>query len=283
MRSFWDDEALFPQGQPGAFWWEAPSGRRLLLWDSQGSGGDINPLLPDLAVRLQSLCDGGYPYEVIRWPVGGGARDNAPYIEGYAHTAKAWNERWTYPRLVCSTNARFWADVIPQLPVDLPVFRGELPGQDYPSGSTSTAEATAQNRGTHSRLLVSERLAAIAAATTVYEYQAGEIAEAYEDVQWYDEHTWGHHFPWGPTMQTSRAEKTVHAYRAAALAHDVTQKALAAIADAVRLPHEGFFLVVCNPLPYPRTEPVSTPMREIDNCGSTMVSVPAGDDPLQGS
>ena len=32
MQSFWDDATLFPQGQPGAFWWEAPSGGRVLLW-----------------------------------------------------------------------------------------------------------------------------------------------------------------------------------------------------------------------------------------------------------
>lgn len=283
MRSFWDDEALFPQGQPGCFWWEAPSGKRLLLWDSHKAGGDVSPALPDLAGRLQSLQEGPYPYEVVRWPVGGGARDNAPYIEGFARKVREFNDLWTYPRLVCSTNALFLSDLKPHLPADLPVFRGELPGQDYPTGSTSTAGATAQNRGNHSRLLVSERLATISAAATGYRYQAEDLAAAYEDVQWYDEHTWGHHFPWGPTMQASRAEKLVHAHRAAALTYDVAAKSLAAIADAVRLPHEGFFLLVHNPLPHARTETVRTPMREIDNCGSVMVPTPDGDEPGAGS
>ena len=35
------------------------------------------------------------------------------------------------------------------VPDDLPVFRGELPGQDYPPGASSTAAATAVNRNNH--------------------------------------------------------------------------------------------------------------------------------------
>lgn len=273
LPSFWDDAALFPNGQPGAFWWEAPSGKRLLLWDNYGAGGDCRPALLDLGDRLQALAEKGYPYEAIRWPVTGGARDNAPYIDGFCATARDWNARWTYPRLIVSTNARFHAEIAGELPEDLPVFRGELPGPDYPVGAASTAEGTAENRRNHARLLTAERLATFAAATTDYSYQEGGLFDAYEDVLWYDEHTWGHHFPAGPSSRTSELEKGVHAHRAAALAYDVRCKALARIADHVRLPEDGLHLVVFNPLPTPRTAPVSTPMREIDNCGSTMAEV----------
>ncbi len=284
MRSFWDDETLFSAyGQPGAFWWEAPSGKRLLLLDNAGAWGDMNGSLPGLADKLTELVVKGYPYDTVRWPVIGGARDNSPYIEGYAHSIKAWNEKWAWPRLICSTNARFYADFAPELPGDLPVFRGELPGQDYPTGSTSTAADTAVSRNTHVSLMTAERLAATAASATGYPYQAEQLFAAYEDILWYDEHTWGHHFPCGPTMRASRLEKTVHAHRAQALAHDVTSKALAAIADRVPLGGEGFHLVVYNPLPETRTGVISAPLREIDNCGSVMVESPAGDDPAAGT
>jgi hypothetical protein len=169
MRSFWDDETLFSAyGQPGAFWWEAPSGKRLLLLDNAGAWGDMNGSLPGLADKLTELVVKGYPYDTVRWPVIGGARDNSPYIEGYAHSIKAWNEKWAWPRLICSTNARFYADFAPELPGDLPVFRGELPGQDYPTGSTSTAADTAVSRNTHVSLMTAERLAATAASATGY-------------------------------------------------------------------------------------------------------------------
>lgn len=273
LPSFWDDARLFPQGQPGAFWWEAPSGKRVLLYDNFGVGGDVRPALPGLAERLAELAERGYPFSAIRWPVAGGARDNAPYVEGYAHTAREWNERWTYPRLICSTNARFYADFAREIPDDLPVFRGELPGQDYPIGATSTAAGTAVSRATHAGLQAAETLAAVATAATGATYPAERLFAAYEDVLWYDEHTWGHHFPCGPTAAAAELEKSVHAHRAAALTHDVLNQAMARLADRVCLEGDGFHLVVFNPLPYARTGPVSTPMREFDNCGSTLVPV----------
>lgn len=290
LENAWDAEALVPArveggiaGPPGAFWWETPAGDRVLVWDNTGAGGDVNPKLPGLADRLLELEERGYPYEVIRWPVGGGARDNAPYIDGYPYTVKWWNGRCSYPRLVCSTNAGFFGDFARVMPTDLPSFRGDLPGPDYPAGSTSTAAATAVNRRNHQALPAAERLACMAAATVDHPYPKRVLFDAYEDALWYDEHTWGHHFPAGPTMRASLAEKTVHAYRAEALAHDVASKSMARIADRVRVDGPGFHLVVFNPLAHDRSDLVSHPLREIDNCGSTMVEEPAGDDPDAGS
>ncbi|MBU0610149.1 MAG: hypothetical protein KKI08_19855, partial [Armatimonadetes bacterium] len=217
LQGFWDESALFPQGRPGGFWWQAPSGGRVLLWDNCGTGGDVRTDLPGLADRLQALLAGGYPYTTVYWPVRGGARDNSPYLSGFCDTVRDWNDRWVFPRLAISTNARFFADLSPQLPDELPVFGGELPGQDYPVGSMSTAAATAVNRGAHVQLLVAERLAMLAAGTTDHTYPAEALDRAYEDALWFDEHTWGHHFPAGPAAEASSLEKQTHAYRAAAL------------------------------------------------------------------
>lgn len=283
MQSFWDDATLFPQGRPGGFWWEAPSGRRILLWESTfGAGGNVHPSLPGLAERLQELADTGYPYATVFWPVRGGARDNSPYIVDYCDTVRKWNERWAYPRLVVSTNHRFYQELRDELLPDLPVFRGELPGQDYPVGAASTAAATGVNRLNHARLLVAERLSTLAAATTDLPPATEVLDEAYEDVLWYDEHTWGHHFPAGPAAEASEFEKQVHAYRAAAVTHDVISRYLARVADHIKLPAESFCLVVHNPLPHPRTAVVSTPLRELENCGSTMHRRVDPDDPGSG-
>jgi hypothetical protein len=270
MQGFWDESVLLPRGRPGGFWWEAPSGGRVLLWDAHGTGGDVRPDLPGLADRLQGLVDAGYPYWSVYWPVRGGARDNSPYVAGFCDTVRDWNARWAFPQLLVSTNAGFHADLEPELPDDLPVFRGELPGQDYPVGSMSTAAATAVNRNNHVQLLVAEALATLAAQTTDHRVATEALDEAYEDTLWFNEHTWGHHFPAGPAADASSLEKQTHAFRAAALAQDVTVQALARIADHVDLPGDGLFLVVWNPLPHVRTAPVSTPLREVENCGSTM-------------
>lgn len=280
LNSFWDEKAIFPNGGPGAFWWEAPSGKKLLFWcNNQGCGGDCHAGLPGLSEKLKQLEEQDYPYRVIRWPVSGGSRDNSPYITGYAHTIKDWNEKWAYPHLICSTNAKFYEDFIKEVPEDLPVFKGELPGQDYPIGAVSTAAPTAENRNNHSTMITAEKLASMAETMTDYTYQKEDISQAYEDMLWYDEHAWGHHFPCGPAMKASQYEKAIHSYRASALAHDITSKAMAKIADNIKLEEEGFYLVVFNSTSFTRTEPVRALLREMDNCGSTMYVVPPEEDP----
>ncbi len=282
LPSFWDEEAVFGRkGVPGAFWWESPSGQRLLFWcGNRGCGGDCRGTLPGLPKRLLELESQGYPHEVLRWPVSGGARDNSPYIGDYADTIRDWNRTWAWPRLVCSTNARFLADFVGQCDLAaLPVRRGDVPGQDYPVGATSTAAATAANRRTHADLPAAEALAAAAALRLDHPYPAETIADAWRDVLLHDEHTWGHHLPCGPTCTASELEKAIRAWRGLTWAHDVARKAMARLADAIRFETADIHLVVFNSLPHERTGMVSTPLREIDNAGSDMVRVPPDHDP----
>lgn len=282
MNPSWDEKTFVPYAGFGLFWWEAPSGKRVLFWASYGAGGDFHPKMKSLSDKLQEVSDSGYPYATFRWRVTGGARDNPPYISDYAKTIKGWNEKWAYPRLICSTNAKFYADIIKEAPKTLPVYRGEMHGEDYPVGATSTAAATAVNRNNHVNLITAEKLALAAAVLTDYQYQQKTLTQAYEDTLYHDEHSWGHHFPCGPAAKASEMEKAVHAYRSAALAHDVNSKALARIADAIRLKEPGFHLVVFNPTTHCRTEVVRAPLREFDNCGSTMKKVLPENDPQGG-
>ncbi|MHB1357751.1 MAG: glycoside hydrolase family 38 N-terminal domain-containing protein [Anaerolineae bacterium] len=278
MQSFWDQELIFGRQGPGAFWWESPAGKRVLLWcNNQGCGGPSHGSLPGIEEGLERYEEQGYPWPVMRWPVGGGARDNSPYIEAYAHKIKVWNETWAYPHLVCSTNARFYVDLARQDLSLLPVWRGELPGQDYPSGATSTAAATAANRNAHAALPAAEILASGATLNTDHPYPQDILSEGYEENLWHDEHAWGYHFPAGPAMCASQHEKELHAYRAEALAHSAANKAMARIADNLKL-EEGYHLVVFNPTSWASTAPVHTPLRELDNSGSTMYAVPPDKD-----
>lgn len=280
-QSFWDEKAIFPHGGPGIFWWEAPSGKRVLLWcNNSGCGGGAYLSLPDLGEMLQGLSDKeDYPYSVMRYPVGGGSRDNSPYSAGYAHKIKKWNENWDYPHLVCSTNAKFYEDLSEQIPSDLPVFRGELAGQDYPVGSTSTAKTTAMNRNTHSNLITAEKFNAASDLVSDFIYQKDLIFKSYEEVLFHDEHAWGYHFPCGPASEASDCEKALCAYHAAAYSHEIINKAIARIADNIKLESEDFHLVVFNSTSLPKTDRVRAPMRELDNLGNEMYMVKPQDDP----
>lgn len=281
LQSFWDQASIFRHPGPGAFWWEAISGERLLFYcNNSGCGGDSRPELPGLASQLQQWEEANTPYSVVRWPVIGAERDNSPYHPGYSQTVRAWNEQWAYPHLVCSTNAAFYREFRSQLPLDLPTWRGELPGQDYPSGATSTAHPTARNRGNHTLAPSAEKLAAFTHLTGALEYPSALLRQAYTEILWHDEHTWGYHFPAGPAAEAAEAEKALHAYHAAAYTHEVIQKSLAALADAACFEQPGNYLLVFNPTGQERSDLLRAPLRAFDNAGSTIL--PAEDGHLHG-
>lgn len=285
----WNEEVVFGRKGPGAFSWESPTGKRILFWrDNSGCCGDSRADLPGLETGLSSLASEGYPYATYAIAVSGGARDNSPYIVDYARTVRDWNSRWAFPRLICSTNALFHDDIAAEVEGRIPVHKGELPGQDYPLGSTSTAAPSAANRRTHAMLLSAEKLASLWEPPSPpggyedpkrLEYRTTLPACAWEEVIWHDEHAWGYHFPCGPAMDASQAEKAAHAYRGNAYAHEILRKSMGVIADAIPLPRDGYYLAVFNTLSWTRTDRVVAALREIDNAGNTMIAVPPSKDP----
>jgi hypothetical protein len=45
LQSFWDEETIFGYKGPGAFWREAPTGKRLLFWcNNSGCEGEYIPV-----------------------------------------------------------------------------------------------------------------------------------------------------------------------------------------------------------------------------------------------
>ncbi|MCK4982729.1 MAG: hypothetical protein KAS17_07375, partial [Victivallaceae bacterium] len=268
-QSFWDEQVIFrsdENGIPGAFWWEAVTGKKILFWcNNKGCGGSPDPSFPGLIETLNKIENSNYPGAVLRWPVQGGARDNSPYVIAFAEAIKTWNENWAYPKLISSTNAGFYEEFSKADLSGLPVHRGELPGQDYPVGAISTARTVALNRNNHHSILSAEKLAVIAKSITDYKYQAYELEKAWKNTLYFEEHAWGHVFSHGPAMDGAEAEKAVYASRATAYAHDVKQKALAKIADNIYKNNDDIHLMVFNSLGFDRTNVIRVPMREIEN------------------
>ena len=271
VRPFWDEEAVLPRDGTGAFWWEAATGDRLLFW--YGHGIDLwtyDQALRALPERLGGVAAQGYPWDLIRFRVQGGHRDNSPPDLRFSLITREWNVRWAYPRLRVATNTDFFDELERLADGDLRVLRGELPNTDYTVGATSTARATAVNRRTHDALATAERLAAIASLVSDYPYPADTLAEAYDSSLLYDEHTWGMAHPIGPAQQACWSEKSAYAYRAAALADDVRSKSTNRLADQIRLSDEGYHLVVFNPLARARTDLVQVQAIEPSSCGRPM-------------
>lgn len=265
-HTFWDEQAVCPQSRPYAFHWEAPNGEKTLFWyGRQGAGGDINTSLSYVPEYLEKLEGTDYPYNILRYLVMGGFRDNAPPRVEFARSCRDWNARWAYPRLVQSLNSVFFPALEQQLG-DVPTFRGELPGTDYSCAANCTAYPSSLNRVTHDQLLAAERFATVASELTPYSYPSETLDEAYHCALMNDEHAWGLAHPTGPGYEASIAQHCEFAYRAAALAHDVLTKAVNEIADHVARKDDGYYAVVFNPLNWRRTDVVAVPGKPMDPC-----------------
>ncbi|MDH7601255.1 MAG: glycoside hydrolase family 38 C-terminal domain-containing protein [Armatimonadota bacterium] len=275
FHTFWDEDRIAPGGIPHAFYWQAPAGQKVLFWyGRQGAGGDVDLRLNRVVPYLEELEQRGYPYDVLRYLIMGGFRDNAPPRLEFALTALEWNSKYAYPKLVPSLNARFFPDLEQRLGPDVPIYRGELPGTDYPIGACSTAYFSSLNRITHDQLLIAERLASAASVLCGFEYPDQTLKEAYYCTLIGDEHTWGLAHPTGPGQEACVAQLSEYPCRAAALSHDVLTKAINDVADCIARDEDGLYVLVFNPLSWRRTDVARVPAKLAEPCGRPMYPVP---------
>lgn len=276
----WDEARLFGRGCPTVGRYASPDGQEILLWcGNRGCGGDMRSRIDGLADILREYEENGYAHDILRWAVQGAARDNAPYRFGYCDFAREWNEKWISPRLVVSTNARFLRDFRSRLTRELPVVRGDLPGQDYPSGLLSMAGPTLLNRKTQQVLPEVSGLVALARVYGRSPSPPDRMDQAWADCLAYDEHAFGLHFPAGPAAAAVEAEKALAAFRSAALAHDDACRSMAALLEDLPPVPDGCWLAVYNPSPHRVDRGVHTPLRELDNFLGDLHAVPPDQDP----
>jgi len=263
IHTFWDESAILRRGRPDAFWWLGPDGQRILVYYQGGYGcwspDSYEDVLENLPRMLRQMEKQGTPFSVVRF-AGYGCGDNTPPSILPSQIVREWNSRWAYPRLYVATNAMFFEKLRRQCEnqKDMRTFRGDLPETDYVVGATSTARETTRNRCTHDLLPTAERWAAVASLLTGAAYPDQELAQAYDNMLLYDEHTWGMH----SGLQVSRrqdwswADKARYAYRAAGLAEGVLDRSVHHLAGAVRRTEQGRYIMVFNPLLFARTDVV---------------------------
>jgi hypothetical protein len=261
IHTFWDEAAVLRHGRPDAFKWQGPDGQTVLVY-YQGSYGFFKRVIgPDsceevmdaLPGMLDEMDKNGTPFDVARYIHNG--VDNFPPDVKISTVVRQWNEKWAYPKLVVATNSMFFKALEGECG-DVRTFRGELPHTDYVVGAISTAKETAVNRLTHDRLLSAEKAATVASLVSDYTYPADKIAQAYDNVLLYDEHTWGKDYPAGEIQDWGWNEKSHFAYKAAGLSQGVLTESIDKIAGKIRLEQPQRHIFVFNPLAFDRTDVV---------------------------
>jgi hypothetical protein len=212
------------------FWWEGLDGSRVLAILTNSYGyvqrlgltGTLEEVEEKILSYLREFAGHDYPCDAVY--AYGGFFDNEILNPRYAEVIAQWNSQWEYPQIVLSTVDEFFRYVEQKFGKQLPVFRGDF-GVYWEDGAASTAHETALVRWAKRRLESAERWFAL---TKAYQpaclFPAGDIYRAWEEVIFFDEHTWG---AWC-SVSEPESEQTRHQWEfKAAYAQRAAEKAQA--------------------------------------------------------
>ncbi|HOW69844.1 MAG TPA: glycoside hydrolase family 38 C-terminal domain-containing protein [Phycisphaerae bacterium] len=183
--------------RPGAverpFYWEGPAGHRLFVWytDSYREGNFFRaPGLHEnefLAIIRRNEAAGTF-VDHIQLRMGG---DNLPPEFNTSKNARAWNDKYVWPKVVVATNREYLDLLERRYGPRCKVYRGDIPSW-WAEGPASSAAETGITRLLHDKLVAVEALWTLARlGRPEATYPAKEIERAYDRMIHYDEHTWG--------------------------------------------------------------------------------------------
>jgi alpha-mannosidase len=259
-----------PLHRPDVFWWEGPSGRRILAYNGWpydtgwrfGLGHSAeqfeNEWWPRISARLDEV---EYPIPVLMAQSYHPFGDNGPAYEGFSTFIDEWNASGKSPRLVLATPSMWW-DAVRQHADQLPTYRGDWT-DFWNFGSISSAREQAMNRKSRARLRAADAASAAALGfdPPLPTAQLERAFRRYRDAAWqalnlWDEHTWGADVSIrAPESEDTAAQwyhKANYAYQARSLSQMLQRDALADLARCVQRDSPEDILLF-NPLPWARS------------------------------
>ncbi len=258
--------SILPFDQPTPFWWESPSGKRVLAYraDHYHLGnmwkiheGKVETFGPNLDKYLISLEQRDYPFDRISVQFSGYHTDNSPPAVIECDLVRAWNEQLAWPKLRLSTSQEFLTYVEKEHSDELPVHRQAWPDW-WTDGFGSAARETAAARETETAMEVNHGLLAIASilGAQIKPQTMQRSRAIQDDLLFYEEHTFGAaesiSDPLAENSQVQWGEKSAYAWSAVKDSHLLREEAFGLIQDF--LPRAGVPTVaVCNTLNWPRS------------------------------
>jgi alpha-mannosidase len=193
------DRSILPFNKATAFWWEAPSGQRLLAFraDHYNTGNYFGIETPSLKAEnmlahLADLDNKGYPFDRIGIQFSGYFTDNSPPSTIASEHVKQWNEKYECPKLRLALASEFPEYVEKNYADRLPVFRNAWLDW-WTDGYGSTSRETAEVRKNQNTMQVDQGLFAMVSL------MGGELSPTLlsdmdhisENEIFFDEHTCG--------------------------------------------------------------------------------------------
>ncbi len=194
-----ETRSVLPFDKPTAFWWEAPSGARLLAFraDHYMTGNffgiESSAIKPEnMLGHLADIDNKGYPFDRIGIQFSGYFTDNAPPSTAACELVKQWNEKYLSPKLRLAVASEFPEYVEKKYSATLPVFRTAWLDW-WTDGYGSTSRETAEVRKNQNTLQTDQGLFAMVSM------MGGELRPTLESDMdhiseneiFFDEHTCG--------------------------------------------------------------------------------------------
>lgn len=194
-----ETRSILPFDKPTCFWWESPSGERLLAFraDHYMTGNFFgleteSIKAENLLWHLAELERRNYPFRKIGIQFSGYFTDNAPPSTAACYLVKEWNEKYVYPKLRLSTAVEFPEFVEKNYGASLPVYRKAWLDW-WTDGYGSTARETGEIRKVQNLKQVDEGLLAMVAALNgdIPAETESKLDHINESTIFFDEHTCG--------------------------------------------------------------------------------------------
>lgn len=259
--------ALICFDKPTPFWWESPSGNRVLTFRAEHymTGNTVFGIHTDnftnFETKLMSYLDDlgkkGYPYDFIHIQHSGYQTDNAPPSTLASEMILKWNEKYDWPKLHTATVSEFFRELEENHAEELPVYRAAWPDW-WTDGFASGAREAATSRAAHEDLLSFHGALTMAGilGARLPENIEHRIYEATNALIFYDEHTFGHaqsvREPFGAGTMEQRALKESYAWEAYRRTHRLQEEAMGLLQGFVKR-EEVPVIVLFNTLSWKRS------------------------------
>jgi alpha-mannosidase len=193
--------SILPFDRPTPFWWESPSGKRILAYraDHYHVGNmwglheaNLETFGPRFLEHIELLESKKYPFKDIVVQYSGYRTDNSPPSTLACDLVKTWNETYSWPKLRIATVHEFLQKIEKKHSAELPIYRAAWPDW-WTDGFGSAARETAEARITQNALEASQGLLSMASllGSKISANTVNRISTVQDELLFYQEHTFG--------------------------------------------------------------------------------------------
>lgn len=244
--------ARLPFNKPTSFWWESPSGKKLLAYRSEHymhgnalslTSGQIDVFRNNLSKYLTKMEGKEYPFDRVAFQFSGYTTDNSPPSTKACKIVKEWNEKYEYPKLKLALASEFMAYIEENHPNEIETKRAAWPDW-WTDGFGSAMKETKISRTTHTQMLATMGLLSMAQASgaDIPAQIINEVKTCYDNLLLYGEHTFGAaESITDPACKNSMdqwSQKSSYVWSANQQANLLREKAIGLIQPYVEIPKE---------------------------------------------